>query len=385
MVIGKASHMINKSKEGNKRFQRTLANQTYLAMLLFFYALAASQAMWSFSYKWTTIESHPQYSLEQTLAGSTPKPYAYRILIPRTINLLVGIIPDAVAKPLLARSRAALEATIGADAASFDDRRTLAYGLILQLNFVLLFCTLILLRQLARSLIDNAADKSPLIVDIAPILFALLLTISYRSQNGFIYDHFELFALTLYLYLVRKSKNFAALLLLVFSVLNKETAIFFPVFGAIIRWRQGFSPSSFENKLIFFREVIVVTVCFAVVRIMFQDHPGQATEWHFSGNAAFWLSLEPWIALTTPHLQVVPMPKPSNIVLLAPMLLVVLGYWRKKPAVLKQLLLAAFFINMPLFLLFSYRDEFRNLSLLFPFLFLSATHSIREYFNSRLT
>ncbi len=384
MVIVKALHRAKKGREDKKRFQQTLANRTYLAMLLFFYALAASQAMWSFSYKWTTIESHPQYSLEKTLAGSTPKPYAYRILIPRTINLLVGIIPDAVAKPLLERSRAALEATIGADAARFDDRRTQAYGLILQLNFVLLFCTLILLRQLARSLIDNA-DKSPLIVDIAPILFELLLTVSYRSHNGFIYDHFELFALTLYLYLVSKSRYFAALLLLVFSVLNKETAIFFPVFGAIIRWRQGFSSSSFDNKRVFFREIIVVTVCFAVVRIMFQDHPGQATEWHFSGNVAFWLSLEPWIALTTPHLQVLPMPKPSNIILLAPMLLVVLGYWSKKPAILKQLLLAAFFINAPLFLLFSYRDEFRNLSLLFPFLFLSATHSIREYFNSRLT
>ena len=39
-------------------------------------------------------------------------------------------------------------------------------------------------------------------------------------------------------------------------------------------------------------------------------------------------------------------------------------------------------LNIPLFILFCYQDEYRNLSLMFPFLYLAAVHTSLHYFGA---
>ena len=113
---------------------------TYSVMLALLYAISASQAVWSFAYKWTTIGDHPEYSLEKVLDGSSPKPYASRILVPKAINLVSKLIPESVSGILIERSRQMLEAILGGHLAGMlNDKLALAYATSLMSNFLFSF------------------------------------------------------------------------------------------------------------------------------------------------------------------------------------------------------------------------------------------------------
>lgn len=351
----------------------------YQVLLLFIYFIAASQAVQSFAYKWTTIVDHKQYSLEQVLSGESPRPYAYRLLMPTLVANLTDRLPSGVAQVVLERSRATLEANLGEQAEVMSDRTATAYGLILQLNFAFLVLTMLLLRSLALRVIGTPLERHPLVADVAPLLFALLLAVSYRKSNGFIYDAFELLILSGYLWAVATKRQSLALLALVPAILNKETAVFYPLLGAAL---SGRTPLRFWQPPVwrgFLAQAAVVAIGFATVRYALRDHPGAVAEWHAWGNLEFWLSPSTYALVATPHLMVIPLPRVSNILVLVPLLCSIFAYWQGKPEPIRRGLLTAAAINLPLFFLLCWRDEFRNLSLLFPFLFLAATHSLAMF------
>ena len=354
---------------------------TYSVMLGLLYAIAASQAVWSFAYKWTTIADHYEYSLEKVLDGSSPKPYASRILVPKAVNLVSNLIPESASGILIERSRQMLEATLGGHLAGMmNDKLALAYASSLTSNFFFLFLTLILLRSISTQYFEKT-PVSKVVQDVSPIAFALLLAISYRAHNGFIYDQFEIFIFVLYLFLTKRRTYHLSLIVLALAIVNKETAIFFPVFGAAIRWCEQRRLMAKELGWIVM-EFSVVATGFLAIKILLMDHPGSNTEWHFFTNLKFWFSWQPWLAITTPHFPLLPLPKPTNIVVLGTFLLMIFGYWRTKPLAIRALLTLAGLINLPLCVFFCYKDEYRNLSLMFPFLYLSAVHTSLYFFGN---
>ena len=62
--------------------------------------------------------------------------------------------------------------------------------------------------------------------------------------------------------------------------------------------------------------------------------------------------------------------------------MMIFGYWRNKPLAIRLLLILAGLINLPLCVFFCYKDEYRNLSLMFPFLYLSAVHTSLFFFGN---
>ena len=358
---------------------RWLKSSVYVVMLLLFYSIAASQAVQSFSYKWTSIATHKQYSLDKVFNGTTPKPYAFRVLVPLTINAIVDFTPNELLRPILERSKNTLIANIGAEAHEWDDRIVLSYGLTLVSGFIFLLATMLILRQLAIKVLVLHERKYKFISDVSPILFCLFLSITYRVYNGFVYDYFELFIILAYILLCVNQRFILLLGILALAVLNKETAIFLPVLGLAINFSRN---NSFlrPDVVRFVTEFFVVIVGFFLVRYMLRDHPGASVEFHLIGNLNFWLSAVTYFSITTPHLQVIPLPKPTNIIVAIPILFVIFRYWKCMPRMLTTLFLTSTCINLPLFFLFSYRDEFRNLSLMFPSLYLAATHSLIHYY-----
>lgn len=374
----KANEIGRQSALGNSstRFPRLV----YGSLLLLLYAIAASQAVASFAYKWTTIVAHPEYSLEKILNGAWPKPYAFRLLMRNVVEWTANKMPDVLAIPLIERSRQALDATQGASyAVQMSDHLALAYAIILMGAFVFLLISLFLLRRISR-IVFPVTMVSRVVLDAAPIVFALLLTISYRANNGYIYDHFELFILLLYLLLVLTGQQVLTLPVLALAILNKETAVFFPLFGAVVRWGLESRLRSADYRAAA-REFAVVLIGFVAIRIILKDHPGGATEFHFFTNIDFWFSLKPWLAVTAPHFGLLPLPKPTNVVVLGTLLIAIFGYWREKPDCVRWPLLVTAGINLPLFILFCWQDEYRNLSLTFPFLYLAAVHTWIRYFS----
>lgn len=353
---------------------------TYLTMLLLLYAIAASQAVWSFSYKWTTIVEHPEYSLEKIMSGEWPKPYAFRLLMRNAVNFATDRVPETIAVPWIERSRQALEATQGASYASMlDDRLVLAYAIILTSGFIFLFLSLILLRRISR-IVYSITPVTRVLLDFSPIAFALLLTISYRAHNGYIYDYFELFIFLSYIFLVLTRRTSLSLLVLALAIVNKETSVLFPLFGAAIRWGET-NKLSRDAVVATLSELLVVVIGYVAIKIVLIDHPGVTTEWHFFKNLDFWLSWRPWFAVTAPHFALVPLPKPSNVLVLGALLLMTFGYWRSKPEQVRWPLIVTAMTNIPLFIFFCYKDEYRNLSLIFPFVYLAAVHTMCRYFD----
>jgi hypothetical protein len=354
---------------------------TYSVMLALLYAISASQAMWSFAYKWTTIADHPEYSLEKVLDGSSPKPYASRILVPRAINLVSNLMPESVSGMLIERSRLMLEAILGGRLAGMmNDKLALAYASSLLSDFLFIFLTLILLRSISTQYFEKT-PVSKVVLDLSPIAFALLLTISYRTHNGFIYDQFEIFIFVLYLFLTKRRTYHLSMIVLALAIMNKETAIFFPVFGVAIRWCEERRSMAKELGWLAM-EFSVVATGFLAVKFLLMDLPGSSTEWHFFTNLKFWFSWHPWLAITTPHFPLLPLPKPTNILVLGTFLVMIFGYWRYKPLAIRVLLTLSGLINLPLCVFFCYRDEYRNLSLMFPFLYLSAVHTSLYFFGN---
>ena len=142
LAVPKMAAVQPKEKMGSMyaRLKLRVPVATYLLMLMLLYAIAASQAVWSFAYKWTTIADHPEYSLENIMDGSSPKPYAFRILVPDAINLVSSLIPEQVSGVLIERSRLMLEAVLGTHhAGMLNDRLALDYEIAMTSAFLFLF------------------------------------------------------------------------------------------------------------------------------------------------------------------------------------------------------------------------------------------------------
>jgi hypothetical protein len=362
--------------------QRGLAMQfSYWILLLLFYLLAASQAIQSFSYKWTTIAVHQQYSLQKTLDDEPPKPYVYRALMPHLVNFIVDSTPENYLEVLRNRSINTLRANIGDEVHLMGPKIVASYGVIIFLNFLLLVATLFVLRAMSRYVLSHERENgTEFLSDIAPVLFSLMLSLSYRVYNGFIYDHLEIFCLASYILLTIYRKSLLSMLLLVLAILNKETAVFFPLLGTTLLLAVGNMKLNRTQFRKFILETLVVLCGFVFIRYVFRDSSGGAVEFYASGNFDFWFSMAPWISITTPHLQLIPLPKPSNIIILIPIIFAIFFAWRQKPNIIRLPLTVSLFINLPLFFLFSYRDEFRNLSLTFPFIFLATVHTIYYFY-----
>lgn len=365
--------------KSNGKIVKFGASTAYHILLLFIYAIAASQAVWSFSYKWTTIVDHPQYSIGRTLAGDIPKPYAFRLLMPTVVQQLETLLPESTGTVLQERSEQTLLRTVP-DNSHLDPQSARSYGLIVMMNFAMLIATMFLLRS-ATALFLPGVQRTGVIRDVSPLLFVLLLSISYRVDNGFIYDFSELLLLTSYLVAVICSRNLIALALIALACVNKETAVLFPVFGILIRWQRGDWQNS--AKIAVAGEFVAAFAVYGIVHIWCMGRAGGSVEWHFFGNLKFWASAYPYIAVTTPHIPLIPLPKPSNVLVAAPLIACVLAYWSEKPRVLRLLIGASAILNLPLFLFFSYRDEFRNLSLMYPMLFLAAVHTLSKFYQTR--
>lgn len=352
------------------------ARYSYLLVLLLLYAIAASQAIWSFSYKWTNFVDHPQYSLQRLTEGSAPKPYAYRVLVPFVIREITARLPESVKEIMLRRGQMTLERTAPGRSDSYSSGMTVAYTVSIILDFIALLATLVMLRAFARRLLPD----DPALADYGPIAFALLLTLTFRTDGGFPYDFMELMLLLGYMLLVLRRSTLSAVVIVV-AVLNKESAILFPLLVLPFFIDRGLSSDRSLSLLVF--DAVSAFLAFLTVRWVLRDVSGGVAEVHWAGNVSFWLSVYPWISATTPHLPVIPMPKPSNVAILVPILIFLGVNWGFKPLYMKLMVAFSTIISFPLFLILCYRDEFRNLSLMYPALYIASIHSMATFYSER--
>jgi len=98
--------------------------------------------------------------------------------------------------------------------------------------------------------------------------------------------------------------------------------------------------------------------------------------WQFDKNINFWLSPESYFLWHDFYAPMILFPRGFNFILLAILSGLLFWQWGKKPFFTKGLFIVAMLINIPLFILFCWQDEIRNLSFLFLPMYLLIVHTL---------
>jgi hypothetical protein len=240
------------------------------------------------------------------------------------------------------------------------------------LMFVSLLLAMFSLRKITFDLFPARA-----LADASPVLFAMFLPLTFRGDGGFMYDFTELGLYCLGLHFLFRGDNCKFLILIPIIILNKEAGLLVLPLSAIILFSTMNKKSACVQLA---NQSIVAIVAYLLIRSLFAGNPGSTAEFHLWGNLRFWSDIRNYLAMMSTSTFFIPVPKPNNIFLLSLFIVVILYRWKEKPLLIRRLLLAASVINLPLFIVFCYRDEFRNLSLMYPFLHLLMCHSIMLHY-----
>jgi hypothetical protein len=152
---------------------------------------------------------------------------------------LRGIAQQAEHRRKTARAIAAIpqvrgESTVAQRGPWSDDAYAIKYHIAYCLTYLALFVLLILTRLLTRAVYpQNIVAR-----EMSPILFGLLLPLSFRS-GGYIYDFPELVFLFATLLLMWQRRYWPCLLLMPLAALNKESILLWPAICAPVLWFQS--------------------------------------------------------------------------------------------------------------------------------------------------
>ena len=97
------------------------------------------------------------------------------------------------------------------------------------------------------------------------------------------------------------------------------------------------------------------------LRFIFADNGGSPAFFTLDRNLIFWSNPKSYWSFITPYAQLILVPRGANLISLFVLFFLVLWAWNEKPRVVRRLVLLSAAFNLPLFFLFGYLDEIRNL------------------------
>jgi hypothetical protein len=327
---------------------RRLAGSRAAAFILYFviFWTAAAASHWGFFTKWGLRDAEPRYGIVYMLEGTAHRPFVYRQLAPLVANFLDRNVPadwkagvEGIAIHLLHRS---------------PPEYRFRYIVIYHLNFLSLLLSLFLLR---RTLIVWGLDETTALM--APTAFVLALPYL-QTQGAYFYDSIELLFLSGGFLLASQGRVAALVALSVPATINKESYFFFlATLFPLLR-----HASSRREAIIGTGAAMSVSLVVGlVIKYLLRDAPGGIAEFHL-----FW-SLKEFGKLATyfQHELTYGIVGPSGIfvgTLLFFAVVVGRGWPRCDPAI-KQHIVMAVVVTLPLVLLFASPGELRNLSLIY--------------------
>jgi hypothetical protein len=163
------------------------------------------------------------------------------------------------------------------------------------------------------------------------------------------------------------------MLLLPLAVLNKESNILVPFLYAAIIIGNG---SKWKYRLFIAIGFIVSVGVYFFIKQKYSQNPGGTVMWQLGYNIDFWLAPKNYFLWHDFYTPMVPFPRGFNIILLLVLAKLLFWQWGEKPLFAKRLFVLAVLINIPLFILFSWNDEIRNLSFLFLPIYLLSIHTL---------
>lgn len=337
----------------NQTWQK-LAWSGWLSLLLHctFFWMVAAASFSGYVGKWGLRDNTARFSLEAMLDATADRPFVYRQLLPLIANGADRLVPERIKAQLAEKlnpSKVYVK-TYGAARPAFSFRYVVVY----YLSFLSLLGSLLLLHRIAldAGLGRMAALFAPTVLSLA---FPYLQTI-----GGYFYDTAELLFFCLAYWLVSRGRIAWFFAILIPATLNKETFFLFivtllPLLLANYPRRKALA--------ILAAAVLVSGLVNVAVKMQFARAGGSPVEIHLADNLAAYLSPHTYgqMELTYGIMG----PRQVFVLTLILIATVFVRGWRGSPKAVRQHILLAAAINLPLFAAFAGAGELRNLSLMF--------------------
>src|SRR5450631_2404997 len=329
----------------------------------------------AFLSKWSFRGDSTRYGLLQLIDGTAERPFVFRRLAPD----IVGYAADMAQEHL---SRATLDGLIntsrlvhyrgftGIDVESWSERKAVAVHVAFILFWSCLFGTyfvgIALLLTVGKCSTLEAIVTSAIGLALVPLMFV---------EGGYLYDASELLLLSTVILLAFRGYYLLLPPLVLLMAINKESALLAvpPLFPIIAR-RSGWKIAGVVTGLL----TLVGLAWFLYIRARYAASPGMDRETWIAYNFAFWTNLKNYFRFNGLYSPVLPAPRGANVIILLLLSFPLLKGWAVSRSDVRLATIISAAIAVPLFLTSCYGDEIRNLSMIFPYLFLICTSGVRE-------
>ncbi|GGP26451.1 hypothetical protein [Silvimonas amylolytica] len=352
-------------------------------LALFFVSCAAAYG--SFFAKWgfcsTGVDPDAPCLLQEMLDGTAKRPWIYRRLVPELAQWLQVHTPAGLQARLesmlqadnMAQHYSAVIAAVNQPAAL-----QITFYYVYLLGFVAFVGAAVVMWRIGMQL---TADRfaSALAATVFVLVFPMFLTV-----GGNFYDFSELFFYAMAFWLALCFSPGWLVLLAPLATYNKEAFFFFsvtlfPLLANRFGWRKG----GLWTLLV----LLVSGITYSVVKTHYAGNPGGVVQFHLWDQLHYFRypghlkGFEFQYGLVTP--------KSFNLINILLVVMLVRTGWLPLPRQVKQYLWLALAVNVPLFLLFCYPGEIRNLSMLYmglvSMLACGLSYTMTRFYQGRVT
>ncbi|SAK79759.1 hypothetical protein [Caballeronia ptereochthonis] len=328
-------------------------------LLVVMYYLITAAAFHGYFAKWKLRDDTPQFALPSMLEGTGDRPFVYRQLLPAIANEVDHVMPEKLRARatdwLLADGRAhGPIAWFYPDATDArNPKYALRYYMIFYMSFAALFLAMFAMRAVCLVLKSGEVAST-----LAPMAIAVALPLV-LTEGGYFYDFPELLFMALAVWMANKGRVLWLLSLTVVATLNKESFLFFTL------TLYPFLRTRFSVRKTLTLQAIMLALAGAanvLIKLRYAHNGGGIIEYHLLDNFAF--LIRPMSYLRFEYNYGVVTPKGFNVIFLAVAVWLLRSGWSRLPDAVRRHVWIALAINVPLFLLFGFHDELRNLSML---------------------
>jgi hypothetical protein len=335
--------------------RRTLGTRaTHAVMLLCTYLLVAAAAFCGNYAKHSFGDGSEFGSLTAILDGTAQRPYVYRQLLPTIANATEKLLPGSVKARFLehlakdAPAHNPLHATFARSTSTNDPAYALRYYVVYGLSFCSLVVALLMLRQVCLDLTGDEVAAT-----LAPLALAIAVPTSY------FYDFPEMMFMAIAVWLACRAKFAWLVVIALAATFNKES---FPLFAVTLYPFLRLRASRRAAVACIGACILAGALANALIKYRYAGNAGSPALFNLWVNLHFYAN--PRNYFLTDWTYGIPLPRPTHIVILALLALIVFKGWRGLPTCARRHALLAAACNVPLFLTLGFIDEVRALSML---------------------
>lgn len=343
------------------------------AFLVLIYVVVSGLVLNSFMEQWELITANRGNGFLGLMNRTAEKPWIYRVLTPAIVNGATAALPARVKhalEPVVMEQSHLLKFPKIRNTPDWTVDNAIKYHLAYFFMFGCLFLSLFLIRALTGALFS----PPPAFQDFGPVLGVLLLPLTF-SRGGYMYDFPELLFMSVLTLCAVRRRWVLYYVLFILAILNKESDVFLILFFMAFAYRE-MSRRAFAAHLAV--QAVLGFSLLVLLRHAYANHGGFDMQFNLPTNIRYLLRPASYLMFFDVYAPMIPVPRGFNLLSLVFLAYLVSYKWSEKPPAVRRLLVLTTAVNVPLFLWGGYKDELRNLSLIFPAVYLLGFHTLRE-------